>query len=112
MAISQVIEPREDLTQPIMVDTLETKRAIVHEAVTGYNKFVLRERESHGKRTKVRMAFEVWSRKNIKGLGFVRLRHKHVVFSLPNADQAELVIDTIRRVCAQFDGKLLVPPSE
>jgi hypothetical protein len=103
----QLIETKEDLTTPIArVDYIDNLESIVRDAGDSYNRYVLSERESHGRRTKIRIAFEAWAR-NKRTTGYMRLRQRHVVLSLPSAEQAEIAIDIIRQVCSSFDGKHL-----
>jgi hypothetical protein len=102
-----MIEKKEDLTQPIIVvPNIESKTAIMHDADDSYNRYIMCERESHGKRTQIRVSFEIWCRSRTR-MDYVRPRNKHVVLSFPNAEQAELAIETIRNVCKSMEGKYL-----
>lgn len=87
---------RPDDQTPSMQQTADT-----------FNRFTLSERELAGRRTKLRIAVDVWARNRKGGLSFQRLRGKAVLLSCPSAEQAELAIDLIRQVCASLDGKHL-----
>ena len=98
---------KEDMDTPIqLMGQFETSLALQEIALT-YNRFTLSERESQGRRTKLRVAVDVYARNRKGNLGFQRLRNKAVLLSCPNAEQAELAIDLIRQVCASLDGKHL-----
>jgi hypothetical protein len=105
--MGRVLETGDDLSQPIIVATPCPDTEPVHEANTAFNRFVLSEREVHGKRIRVRVAFEVYGRAKGGGLAFTRLRGRHVLLSLPNSAQADLAIDTVAQLCASMDGKFL-----
>lgn len=102
------IETKDDISQPILISTRKKKPEHVHEADDSYNAYVMRQRESAGKRTLIRVSVEVYCRKSAKNMGFSRLRNKHIIVSCPSADQAELVIDTLMQVAEMMHGKLLV----
>jgi hypothetical protein len=80
---------------------------VVHEAAKVFNAFVLQERESRGRRIKMRISFEVWSRRRSGNLDYARLREQHVVLSCPNSAQARAVVALLQSVCKQLDGKFL-----
>lgn len=103
-----VIDNRHDMTQPIaLLDSHDGLPFGVHTASSAYNRFMLNERESHGKRPQVRVTFEVMCRSRKGRVGYSRLRKAHMTLSLPSAEQAELVIETIRAVCKSLEGKVL-----
>ena len=105
----QFVETIEDKTMPIIcAHTNDAVNPLVQESNDTFNRYVLTDREIHGKRTKIRVAFEVYGRAKRGELSFVRLRQRHVVLSIPTAEQAELAIDIIRQVCASMEGKHLV----
>ena len=87
--------------------TLIMEHHIANESDDSYNSYILRERQTHSRRTVIRLAFEVYCRKSAMDMNFVRLRGRSIKLSCPNADQAELVMQTIERVIAAMDGKLL-----
>ena len=102
-------ETKEDMTQPIYVSSIgDTDSNAVHENCDAWNRFVLSEREIHGRRTKVRVTFEVYSRAKSGDLSFQRLRGQHMLINLPSSEQAELAIDAVKAVCRAMDGKHLV----
>lgn len=73
-----------------------------------YNRHLLQERETHGKRTVLKLSWEVYGRKSAANMSFQRLRNRAILFNLPSADQAELIMQTIERIVSSMDGKLLV----
>ena len=102
-----MIEKKDDLSQPIIVvPNIDGRTAMMHDADETFNKYVMCAQEVHGKRTQIRVAFEVWCRTRSR-MTYARLRNKHVVLSLPDSEQAELIIDTIRQVCKAMEGKHL-----
>jgi hypothetical protein len=104
---SHRVEIKEDLSIPLIVTPPEVKAPNLQEADDSYNSYVLRQRESHGRRTVLRLAFDVYGRKNGKTFSFNRLRNRHLLISLPNGDQAEAFMRTIEQVCKAMDGKFL-----
>lgn len=107
-SFSQRIESKDDLTTPIQVSSIKHKKLIEQEADTSFNNYVMRQRESVGKRTLLRINIEVYCRKSAKNMGFSRLRNRHLIVSLPGSEQAELLIDAVFRVVESIHGKLLV----
>jgi hypothetical protein len=106
-ACKQLIDTQEDISVPIIaIPDIDGLTPAMREANDSHNRFLLSERESHGKRTKLRIGVEVWARTR-HNVGYVRLRNKHVVLSLPSADQAELAIEMIRQLCTAMAGKHL-----
>ena len=104
----QIVDNKHDLAQPIAI--LDSQDALpfgVHTASSAFNKFMLTERETHGKRPQVRVTFEVMFRNRAGHIGYARLRKAHITLSMPSADQAQLVIETIRAVCKSLEGKVL-----
>jgi aromatic ring hydroxylase len=99
---------KHDLSAPIAVHTPIIKDASSQEADNHFNSYVLRERETHGRRTVLKLAWEVYARKSAKNNNLQRLRNKSILINLPSAEQAELVMQTIERVVKSMDGKLLV----
>jgi hypothetical protein len=104
---AQRIEIKEDLNVPIQyIDASDGKPEALQESDADFNRFLVHERETHGKRTQIKVSFEVWGR--TKGLmRYSRFRNRHVVLSLPSGEQADLAIDTVRAVCAAMHGKVL-----
>lgn len=108
MRYKQTLEIQEDTRKPIRVEAyLDSLARPLREAADSFNRYLLTERESHGRRTRVRVAFEALARTK-RSPAYSRLRQKHVVLNLPSAEQAELAIDIIRQVCASMEGKHLV----
>lgn len=102
-----MIEKKEDLTQPIIVvPSIDGRSDGMHDADEMYNRYAMCSSESHGKRTQIRIAFEVWCRPRNR-MAYARLRNKHVVLSFPDAEQAELAMETVRNVCKAMEGKHL-----
>jgi hypothetical protein len=97
----------EDTSQPIIVAANDLRAPKVHDANDSFNRFVLSERENAGKRIRIRVAFECYSRIKGGGLQFTRLRGRHVLLSLPDSGQAEIAVELIRQVCSQMHGKHL-----
>jgi hypothetical protein len=109
----QVLDIKEDLTHPIQcVPIYDSELPSVHEAARVYNQQVLGERELKGRRTKVRVSFEGWTRSKGGPMSYMRLRENHIVLSCPNARQANAAIELIRSVCKQLDGKFLAEPEQ
>jgi hypothetical protein len=106
------IDNKDDLISPIIVTPPETKAPHMQEADKSFNAYVLRQRESLGKRTILRLNFEVYGRKNSKSLSFNRLRNKHLLVSLPSGDQAEAFMAIIEQVAKGLDGKHLAKSGE
>lgn len=101
----------EDRSGPITILSQQSERISgLQENDDAYNTFVLNERESHGRRLRVRLDFSVYARQRSGDLGFMRLRNKHILFDVPSSEQAELIIDTVRQLCQAFEGKHLVKP--
>ena len=98
---------QEDMSKPIQLMRSETLADQVQETNETYNRFTLSERESQGRRTKLRVAIDVYARNRKGGLGFQRLRNKAVLLSCPTAEQASLAIDLICQVAASLEGKHL-----
>jgi hypothetical protein len=104
---------QEDTKGPIALLVQEEEASeVLQEADAAYNRFALCEREAHGRRVKIRLDWSVYARQRSGGLGFVRLRNKHALFSAPNARQAQAVIELLLKVCAQLDGKFLAESEE
>lgn len=99
---------KHDLSLPIAVTTTIIKDASKQEADNHYNNYLLRERETHGRRTVLKLAWEVYARKSSKDNNMQRLRNRSLLLNLPNSEQAELVIAAVTRVVESMDGKLLV----
>jgi hypothetical protein len=99
---------KHDLTLPIAVTVPIIKDASMQEADDHYNNYLLRERETHGRRTVLKLAWEVYARKSSRDNNLQRLRNRSVLLNLPSAEQAELVMAAIERVVTSMDGKLLV----
>jgi hypothetical protein len=99
---------KHDLTIPIAVTLPIPKDASNQEADNSYNAYILREKEFHGRRTVLKLAWEVYARKSAKNNNLQRLRNKSILINLPSAEQAELVMQTVERVVKAMDGKLLV----
>ena len=97
----------EDTDSPVqLMKQFELSPALQESAET-FNSFTLSERESQGRRTKLRVSVDVYARNRKGDLGFQRLRNKAVLLSCPSAEQAEIAIDIIRQVCASMHGKHL-----
>jgi hypothetical protein len=108
MRKGQTLDSRADITQPIQfMDSRTQESEFAHESSDAFNTYILHERESHAKRTQIRMPIEVWARARGERLGYTRLRGRNVVLSLPSAEQAEIAIEIIRQVCASMHGKHL-----
>lgn len=101
------IETKQDVSTPIIVSTSQRKEDCVQESIDSYNRYIMTERESHGKRTLIRVNFEIYARKSGKRLGFERLRNRSVLLSVPSAKQADLAMRTLEKIAQALDGKLL-----
>ena len=101
------VERKEDLTEPIILMSMCKPKKAVQESDESYNRYILHERESHSRRSSVRINIEVYARKASGELGYHRLRNKAIVLSLPSGEQSELAIETIRQVCQAMHGKHL-----
>ena len=99
---------KHDLTIPIAITLPIPKDASNQEADDSYNAYILREKEFHGRRTILKLAWEVYARKSAKNNNLQRLRNKSILINLPSADQAELVMSMVEKVVASLDGKMLV----
>jgi hypothetical protein len=109
--IGQIPVIKEDCTTPIAaLPSYDGFAATVHEAARVYNQQVLHSNEIKGRRIRVRVGFEVWSRSKGGPMSYMRLRENHIVLSCPNARQANAAIELIRSVCKQLDGKFLAEP--
>jgi uncharacterized protein YxeA len=105
--VNQMIEKKEDLTQPIIViPNIDGRPEVMQDADETFNRYVMCSSESHGKRTQIRFAFEVWCRPRAR-MAYARLRNKHVVLSFPSVEQADLAIEILRDVCKSLEGKHL-----
>jgi hypothetical protein len=108
MRYKQTLELVEDTSSPVRIEPyLNSLSRPLREAADSFNRYLLTERESHGRRTRIRIAFEALARTK-RSPAYSRLRQKHVVLNLPSAEQAELAIEIIRQVCASMEGKHLV----
>lgn len=103
-----MIETKDDLSIPLIAD-ISCTDSMLHDTERVYNEYLLRSREALGKRTKIRVSFEVYTRKNGATPSFSRLRRRSINFSCSSGDQAELVMRTIEQVCRAMDGKHLAP---
>jgi hypothetical protein len=112
-AFNYLSQIQEDTTTPIQL-LLQPEEHVerLQESETAFNQFILGEREAHGRRVKLRVEFSAYSRQKAGGLGFTRLRGRHMLLSCPNAAQADAVIALIRQVCSQLEGKYLAAPEE
>jgi hypothetical protein len=93
---------REDTSAPITVEVgevLEHNRAV--------NRAVMNTCQILGRRVRIRIQPEVWTKWNGKW-SYRRVRQSGVTVSCPNPDQAELVTEAISRVLKGMDGKFLV----
>ena len=107
ITMAQRQQSQDDLTIPIKVTGPEERSKPNQESDESFNLFVLNERESHGKRTTVKIAFEVYCRHQHKWMNFVRLRNRSILLSCPSGAQADAVIRALERVVARFDGKYM-----
>jgi hypothetical protein len=104
---------QEDTKAPIqLLVQSERLASALQENEQAFNRFVLGERETHGRRIKLRVEFSAYTRMKSGDLGFTRLRGVHMLLSCPNAAQAKAAIELIRKVCAQLEGKFLAEPEE
>ena len=94
----------EDINAPISIDACTPN---AHTAMRERNDFLLSERSMHGRRTKVRIAFEVYCRGGMRPMNYERLPGEHMIISCPSPDQARAAIRLIQRVCESLDGKFL-----
>lgn len=107
------VETKEDMSQPIKVLDCCTNNACgiaVQESAEAYNRYVMTERESHGRRTKIRIGPEIYMRKGAQDISYVRLRNTALTMDVPNSTQAELVWKAVERLLRSMDGKVLVAP--
>jgi hypothetical protein len=104
------VDTTHDLTKPLVVEGPLHKAMHLQEADDSYNAYLLRERESHGKRTTIKISFEVYARKSGGNLDLCRLRNMGCLVSCPDGRQAQLVMDAVERVVESLHGKLLVAP--
>ena len=102
------VDNTHDLTKPLIVQGPANKAMHMQEADDSYNAYLLRERESHGKRTVIKVSFEVYARKSSSNINFARLRNMGCLVSCPDGRQAQLVMDAVERVVMSLHGKLLV----
>lgn len=71
------------------------------------NQHLLNERHIHGRRTQVRVAFEVYCRDGLRPLNYSRLPGKHILLDAPTPEQAQAAIGLVQRVLQSIDGKWL-----
>jgi hypothetical protein len=90
------VDNTHDLTKPLIVQGPANKAMYMQEADDSYNAYLLRERESHGRRTVIKVSFEVYARKSSKNINFARLRNMGCLVSCPDGRQAQLVMDRVR----------------
>jgi hypothetical protein len=100
-------QTQDNLSIPIQVTGPMSKSKPVKEADDSFNRFIINERESHGKRTVIKVAFEVYCRKNHKFMNFVRFRNRSVLISCPNAGQAEACIQALERIIGTLHDKYM-----
>lgn len=102
------VDATHDLALPLIVQGPLHKAMHLQESDDSYNTYLLRERESHGKRTVIKISFEVYARKSSKNINFARMRNMGCLVSCPDGRQAQLVMDAVERVVSSLHGKLLV----
>jgi hypothetical protein len=104
-------DEKEDNSEPITIlTTFPSIPDSLQAADDTYNRFLLGEREAHGRRTKVRLDFSIYGRQRNGKMGFIRMRSQHMLVSAPSGSQANAAIELIRNVCKQLDGKFLAEP--
>lgn len=99
---------KEDMKAPIHILPLTDNNSRgLREAVDAANAFTLSERESKGRRTRIKISFEVWCRRRGGGLNYARLREEHITVSCPNSLQAKALVRLIQSMVRQLEGRYL-----
>ena len=83
--------------------------AKLHDSARFYNYGLLSQLEAKGRRTIIRISFEVMGHSRAKRADFMRLRQRAIKISCPNPEQAELVMGAIAAFIEQLNGKWLAP---
>lgn len=96
----------EDLTRPIVVVAVNPSPA--ERAV---NRSKMSTPGFLGRRVRVRINPEVFTKLATSRWAFHRLTQQFAKLSFPDAQQAEHFCDALMDFCAQFEGKLLSSPS-
>src|SRR5271165_2845413 len=100
----QRVQIHEDTSKPL---NIVSPNVHMHAAIEDRVELLLAERASKGRRTLIRVGFEVYGRATARPMSFHRLPSTHVLISCPGPSQAKAVIKLLQQVCEGLDGKFL-----
>ena len=101
-----VREQIHDLTTPIAV-VAPKNEADMPVAMRQRNEHLLNERYFQGRRTAIRVSFEVYCRAGMRPLNYSRLAGRHLLVDCPTPRQAKATIRLLQQVVQQLNAKFL-----